>query len=67
MPDSELIRAARKRVGESQEEFAKRFGVDQTTIHRWETEGVPARGPTRMTIERVLADLPTAGSPGFAQ
>jgi len=54
-PDS--IKAAREKVGESQSAFGNRFGVDQSTIHRWETEGAPARGPARMAIERVLGEI----------
>ena len=54
---AERIKAARDHVQESQSAFAERFGVDQSTIHRWETDGPPSRGPGRMAIERVLADI----------
>ena len=53
----EVVKAARERVGESQTAFAARFGVDQTTVHRWETKGVPSRGAAGKAIERVLSDL----------
>jgi DNA-binding transcriptional regulator YiaG len=51
------IKATRERLKETQETFSRRFGVDQSTLHRWETEGVPNRGPARVAIERVLSDL----------
>lgn len=54
------IRDARAKVSESQEVFATRFGVDQSTVHRWETIGVPERGTTLMAVERVLADIEQA-------
>lgn len=57
MVTGEEIKTARAALKESQEAFGERFGVDQSTIHRWETCGPPSRGPGRMAIERVLADL----------
>ena len=54
-PDS--IKAAREKVGESQDTFGRRFGVDQSTIQRWETKGAPTRGSARMAIERVLVEI----------
>lgn len=53
----ELLRATRARLGESQTTFAGRFGADQATISRWETEGPPERGVAAKLIERVLDDL----------
>jgi transcriptional regulator with XRE-family HTH domain len=58
MLTGEQIRAARAALGESQSAFAERFGVDQSTIHRWETDGPPGRGAARKAIEHVLGDLP---------
>lgn len=55
----ELLRATRARLGESQTTFAGRFGADQATISRWETEGPPDRGMAAKLIERVLVDLGT--------
>lgn len=52
-----LIRKTRLALGESQAAFAKRFRVDQSTVHRWETEGPPERGAAAFAIERVLAEL----------
>lgn len=51
------IKTARENVKESQEAFGRRFGVDQSTVHRWENKGPPKRGPGQMAIERVLAEL----------
>jgi len=53
----QMVKAARERLGESQAAFAERFGVYQTTVHRWETEGPPARGAAGKAIERVLAEI----------
>lgn len=53
----ETIRTARERAGESQAQFAVRFGVNQSTIHRWETDGPPPGGPARKMIEQVVAQI----------
>ena len=58
MPENTDIKTVRTRLGETQAEFALRFGVDQATIHRWETDGVPARGTARLAVEKVLESLP---------
>lgn len=57
MVTSEQVKKARAGLKESQAAFGARFGVDQSTIHRWETDGIPERGVTAMAVERVLADL----------
>lgn len=57
MVTGETVKSARERLGETQEAFARRFGVDQSTVHRWETDGPPERGTAGMMIERVLTDL----------
>lgn len=51
------IKKARELLGESQQEFGDRFGVDQSTVARWEQDGPPKRGPGRMAIQRVLDEL----------
>ena len=58
----EMMRKARYSVGETQVVFAKRFDVNQSTIHEWETVGPPAKGASRKLIEIVLADLGTVSS-----
>jgi DNA-binding transcriptional regulator YiaG len=62
--DAQLIRSARERVGESQAAFAERFGVDQSTVHRWETAGPPSRGPARKAIEREISAIEAAVDAG---
>lgn len=57
MVTSEKLKKVRTRLGESQEKFAERFDVDQSTIHRWETDGPPDRGPTKIAIETVMISI----------
>jgi hypothetical protein len=57
MQTGEHIKAARERLRETQAAFGARFGVDQSTVHRWETQGLPDRGTTRLAVERVLSEL----------
>ena len=54
------IRKARKQVGESQIEFAKRFGVHQSTLSYWETDKNSPRGPALRFVKQVLAELEDA-------
>ncbi len=58
MVTSTEVKAARKKLGESQAVFGARFGVDQSTVHRWEKLGVPEIGTARMAIESLLASIP---------
>lgn len=48
------IRSARERVGETQAQFAERFGVHQSTIDRWETDGPPNNGSAAVAISLIL-------------
>ena len=57
MPSTDEIKAARKQLGESQAAFGARFGVDQSTVHRWETDGLPSRGAARVAVKNLLAGL----------
>ena len=57
MPTADEIKAAREALGESQAAFASRFGVDQATVHRWETKGLPKRGAAPKAVEKVLESL----------
>lgn len=50
--NAQMIRKARELTGESQAAFGARFGVDQSTAQRWETQGPPNRGPGRMALLR---------------
>lgn len=56
--NGEQIKAVRANLKESQAVFAERFGVDQSTVHRWEENGIPDRGTTAVLIEKVFAELP---------
>lgn len=57
MASGELIRKARELVGESQAQFGRRFGVDQSTVARWEAEGSPGRGSASVLIDREIAAI----------
>ena len=48
------VKTARKKLGESQAIFGARFGVDQSTVHRWEKFGVPPIDTARMAIESFI-------------
>jgi DNA-binding transcriptional regulator YiaG len=54
---SRTIAKTREKLGESQAEFAKHFGVNQSTIQRWENDKyeIPAR--TAKLIEIVIFQL----------
>lgn len=54
------IQKARAAANESQATFGARFGVDQSTIHRWETEGPPFRPLVQAGIAAVLTALANA-------
>jgi transcriptional regulator with XRE-family HTH domain len=54
------LRRVRDRLGETQVQFARRFGVDQPTYCRWEhDERRPSRA-TVMLMERVIQELADA-------
>lgn len=54
MDTENLITRLRKAKGWTQSQMAEHFGVNLSTVWRWENEGVPARGATRKAIEREL-------------
>jgi len=54
MISGEEIRQARIKLGESQTAFGRRLGVDQSTIHRWETAGPPEGGAAPKLLEQFL-------------
>jgi len=51
------LKAARDQLGDTQAAFGARFGVDQSTVHRWEKRGVPETGTARMAVESLLATI----------
>lgn len=54
------VLSLRLRLKETQAAFAERFGVNQSTVARWEKDGLPDRGTTRRTIERFAEELARA-------
>ncbi len=40
---------------ESQARFGARLGVNQSTVHRWEKYGPPARGPANIVLEQIVS------------
>ena len=60
------IKAAREALKESQAAFAARFGVDQSTVHRWETRGPPKRPLVQKVIARAIVLPRDASSDGGA-
>lgn len=51
------IKALREARNWTRQEMANYFGVNLTTILRWENNGIPMRGPARRAIEREMANL----------
>jgi DNA-binding transcriptional regulator YiaG len=51
------IRVVRARLHETQTEFARRFNVDQSTVCRWEQEGIEDGTALCKLAEYVLAEL----------
>lgn len=49
------IKAVRGALGESQTEFAARFEVNQSTVQRWESKGLPHKGPPRLVFNQLLS------------
>jgi transcriptional regulator with XRE-family HTH domain len=50
------LKIAREKLGETQEQFAARAGVDQATISRWEIKG-PRTGPGVIAARQILAKV----------
>ena len=57
MLEAPQIKEMRTRLGESQVAFGARFGVDQSTVHRWETDTPPKRGPALLALRNLHAEL----------
>ena len=62
MVSAAQIRKARSDLGETQSEFAKRFGVDQSTISRWEEVGIEG-GFKALAARMLLAELKVGEAP----
>ncbi len=63
MMDGNDLRLMRTELRETQDEFARRFGVDASTISRWETR-LPQFGPARALINRVMTEYQMRPKPG---
>jgi transcriptional regulator with XRE-family HTH domain len=51
------LKRARKRLNETQAQFAARFGVDRSTYTGWEGKKFPTAGTAPILIAQVLAKL----------
>jgi len=49
------VKALREHLGETQAEFAGRFGVDQGTVSNWETRKSRPSGPARKLMGMLAA------------
>lgn len=56
MISADKIKQTRLKLGESQAAFGDRFGVNQSTIHRWETEQPPQSGPAAKMLDQILSE-----------
>ena len=56
------IKEMRMALGESQTAFAQRFGIDQSTVHRWETDGPPRRGPALVALRALKEQMVASGA-----
>ena len=53
---ADRVKAVRKRLGKSQEEFARDFGLEVKTLRGWEVGKIPDRG--NRTLFRMIEDEP---------
>lgn len=63
MVTAETIRTLRSGLKESQAVFAKRFGVHQSTVDRWETDGLPEGGPAVILMRQLIGAQAQASTP----
>lgn len=56
MAKSINVQDVRNRLKWSRARLAEEAGVDVSTVGRWETEGVPERGPAKAFLERLAKD-----------
>lgn len=64
MQSSINIRKLRESRGWSRRDMANHFGVNLTTVLRWENKGVPNRGPARRAILREFYGVPSGALVG---
>lgn len=58
------ITGLRSRLGLSQLDLAVRFGVDRSTLSRWETGVTEPRGAARKLLDAMLAENPAQSQAG---
>lgn len=58
---AQVVRAIRKELGLTQQEFASRLGVALPTISRWENH---VHKPSRLALDKVTSFLRTLGRDG---
>lgn len=51
------LKSLREKLGDSQWDFARRLGINQATISRWEAGRIPKNGPARFAIQMLVASL----------
>lgn len=66
MVEAAEIKEMREALGESQAVFGARFGVDQSTVDRWENKP-PKRGPALLALQRLRDELNSAKHPEAAE
>lgn len=54
-PDAIDIKSLRKSLNITRADLAAEFGVDISTVCRWENEGLPDRGTSRKAVEHWIA------------
>lgn len=62
MITTKALIAARKSLGLSQNAFAAKLGVDQSTVWAWEKRGLPKNTMILDSVERRVAELLEAAS-----
>ena len=51
------LKRIRIKFGESQTAFARRLGINQSTLCRWEANGLPDRAFTKEAVRQRLGEL----------
>jgi len=52
------VRTLRVALNETRVKFAARFGVNVSTVSRWETRGAPKGGTARLMLAKLWSRLP---------
>jgi len=66
VPDRIDVRAVRRKIGMSQDEFARQFGVSKRTVQDWEQNRRRPEGPARAFL-RVIEREPEAVQRALAE